>query len=94
MTLISPIFFVFSDYCFSKEVFDANTWQFEAQRQELSPKRWIDEEVRLEGEATLTLAGNGKFIANGCWTKVVEILPDEYYEFETPFSNSKRRGIE
>ena len=60
-------------------------WQFNAQRPEIAPAHWVDQEVVFEGKPTLAMAGDGKAYANGSWNLDVEVTPGSIYEFQTFF---------
>ncbi len=66
-------------------------WTLDSQRPEITPKHWPDSEITYQGQPTLALAGDGKFHANGCWTKTVEVTGEKWYRFEVFF---KAEGIQ
>ena len=79
---------VLSTACTDKKPSEASTttpWQFNAQRPEIAPAHWVDQEVLFEGKPTLAMAGEGKSYANGNWGLNVEVTPGSIYEFQTFF---------
>jgi predicted amidohydrolase len=60
-------------------------WQFNAQRPEIAPAQWVDQEVLFEGKPTLAMSGDGNYYANGNWALDVEVTPGSTYEFQTFF---------
>lgn len=79
---------VLSTACTDKKPSEASAttpWQFNAQRPEIAPAHWVDQEVLFEGKHTLAMAGDGKSYTNGKWSLDVEVIPGSIYEFETFF---------
>jgi predicted amidohydrolase len=60
-------------------------WKFHAQRAEISPLHWIDNEIRFQGKATLALSGDGKKYSYGCWWREMSVVPGKTYEFQTRY---------
>jgi len=85
------LFIILSGSCADKKPSDtADTkWQFQAQRAEIAPAHWIDDEVVFEGKATLALSGDGKAYAYGNWNLEIDITPGKFYEFQTHYHQTK-----
>ncbi len=65
-------------------------WQPVAQRKEIQPIFQSDNKtVLFEGMPTLSISGNGKESANGCWSKSVPAWPEGFFEFRTHFCSEK-----
>ncbi len=61
------------------------SWQFNAQRPEITPAHWVDQQVLYEGKPTLAMSGDGKFYTNGKWSLDVKVTPGSIYELQTFF---------
>lgn len=61
--------------------FNPEEWQFESQREEIAPVYFINNDLIFRGRPTLTLSGNNKEHANGCWFKTITVIPDQHYRF-------------
>jgi len=61
------------------------TWQFNAQRPDISPAHWVDHEILFEGKPTLAMAGDGKPYTNGNWSLETEVIPGKIYDFQAFF---------
>ena len=64
------------------------TWKFESQRDQISPRHFVDSKTTYQGKSTLGLAGAGKEYADGHWYKNVSVESGQYYEFKTFFKTS------
>ena len=60
-------------------------WKFNAQREEIEPAHWVENDILYDGQPTLAISGEGKAYANGSWTKSYEVTSGKYYEFNTLF---------
>jgi predicted amidohydrolase len=79
---------VLSTACTDKKPSEASTatpWKFNAQRSEIAPAHWVDQEVLFEGKPTLAMAGDGKAYTNGNWSLDAEVTPGGIYEFQVFF---------
>ena len=85
------ILLILSPSCTNERSFDTSgtPWQFKAQRKEIAPTHWVDDEVIYEGKATLALAGDGKAYANGNWNLEFDVTPGKFYEFQTYYRQTK-----
>src|SRR5688572_26675018 len=63
----------------------AQEWTFESQRVQISPRSYMDTQVTFQNKQTLGLAGGGKEYADGHWSKTVEVVAGQYYQFKTFF---------
>lgn len=63
----------------------SSEWQFQSQREEISPLHWIEKTVLFEGAPTLALAGDNKKYSNGSWTFTHDVVPNSHYTFTTHF---------
>ncbi len=82
---------ILSPGCTKERSFDTSgtPWQFKAQREEIAPTHWVDDEVKYEGKATLALAGDGKAYANGNWNLEFDVTPGKSYEFQSYYRQTK-----
>ena len=48
---------------------DQSGWKFESQREQISPRWYIDSKTTFQNKATLALAGNGKEYVDGHWSR-------------------------
>jgi predicted amidohydrolase len=60
-------------------------WQVKFQREDVAPKYWVESKIRYAGKETLAISGDNKAHANGCWTCLVDIVPDVHYKFTSHF---------
>jgi predicted amidohydrolase len=60
-------------------------WQFESQREGISPVWRTDNEITFDMMPTLVLAGGGKAYADGHWFKTIEVNSGEFYQFQVYF---------
>src|SRR5205809_1249477 len=60
-------------------------WKFESQRKEIAPKWYIDSNTTYKGQPTLAIAGAGKEYANGHWYRMMNVVPGEYFQFQSNF---------
>jgi predicted amidohydrolase len=65
------------------------SWEFAAQREELNPIHYLDEELTFENQSTMVLAGNGKKYVNGHWYRFTGVEPGNYYEFITHYQTDR-----
>jgi len=56
---------------------DGGDWRTWSQRDEISPKFWVDEKVFLKGKSSLAISGGGNPAANGRWEKIVSGIKGE-----------------
>jgi hypothetical protein len=64
---------------------DKNDWKFESQREQISPRWYVDSKTTFQNQPTLALAGNGKEYVDGHWSKTVAVEELQYYRFRTHF---------
>ena len=72
--------------CDADSSWNPQQWQFQCQRAEIAPEHWLEEQRSFRGRPTLALSGNGKVIANGCWTATMTIEPHAPYQFTSFYS--------
>ena len=77
------VFFI-SVHVSSQEIVPSE-WRFESQRNEITPKWYIDSSTKYKGQPTLAIAGAGKDYANGHWYSITKVEPGEYFQFESNF---------
>lgn len=66
----------------------ASEWKFESQRKEIAPAWYVDSIITHEGKPTLALAGGGKEYSNGHWYTIMNVEPNEYFQFQANFISS------
>ncbi len=70
---------------------DKGGWQTWCQREEISPKFWVDQEVFLKGKSSLAISGGGNPAAHGRWEKVVNgIAGQKWYRLSAHY---KTKGV-
>jgi predicted amidohydrolase len=67
---------------------DPTEWKFESQRKEIAPVWYVDSIITHEGKPTLAITGGGKEYSNGHWYTVVNVEPEEYFQFQSNFITS------
>lgn len=68
---------------------DPEEWKFTSQRNEIAPVHSKSNQGIFRGTTTLTLAGDGKEHANGCWYTVKDVQPGQFYRFKVYFQAEK-----
>ena len=66
-----------------------NSWKFESQREQISPKWFHDTKTTFNNKPTLGLSGGGKDYVDGHWSKIVSVTGGESYHFNTFFKATK-----
>jgi predicted amidohydrolase len=67
------------------QAINPSEWKFESQRKEIAPIWYVDSIITHKGKPTLALSGGGKEYSNGHWYTVMNVEPDEYFQFEANF---------
>src|SRR5258705_1896101 len=67
------------------QAINSSEWKFESQRKEIAPVWYVDSNISYKGKPTLVLSGGGKEYSNGHWYTVMNVEPDEYFQFEANF---------
>ena len=82
---------ILSPSCTNERSFDTSgtPWQFKAQREEIAPTHWVDDDVLYEEKATLALSGDGKAYARGNWNLEIDVTPGKFYEFQSYYRQTK-----
>jgi predicted amidohydrolase len=70
---------------------DCGGWKTWAQREEISPRFWVDREVSLEGGSSLAISGDRNPAAHGRWEKTVPGIEGESWYRLT--ANFKAEGV-
>lgn len=69
-------------------------WRFETPREEIAPRAWRENGVRIGGKPALALSGAGKPYADGRWVRTVPVQPGAHYRFEARFRAERVREVE
>ena len=80
--IISTWFLFFAPICAQAN----GEWTSESPRQELSPGFSSNPSILFQGEPTLGLSGNGNQSVNGCWSRIIAVNPESFYNFTTHFT--------
>jgi predicted amidohydrolase len=70
------------------QMINPSEWKFESQRKEIAPAWYVDSMITYEGKPTLALEGGGKEYSNGHWYTVMNVEPNEYFQFQSNFITS------